>query len=158
MQISGLSDTYSTSEAQRTLAMLIQQELGDGGQTAPSDPSPGPPPAGGLPPQSPAGQFAPETLSGLLSVQQDQPPSASDLAAGVMSQLDTNGDGEISSDELTAGLQAAQKPHGHHHHHHHHHADVAQANAQPAASGAGASTDGTDSDQQTQAGSVVDAG
>jgi hypothetical protein len=85
--------------------MLLQQASATTGQTQPTDPTDaGPPPAGGMPPSGPGNQFASDTLSGLLSVQQQEPPSAADLAQQLMSQVDTNGDGELSADEIQQAL------------------------------------------------------
>ena len=72
--------------------------------------------------------------------------SATSAVAQAFNALDTNQDGELSSDELGAGLQslaqnlAAQPSATPHHHHHHHHggapdpADVSSASASTSAS------------------------
>src|SRR5206468_2458526 len=100
MQISGSSDAYQASQAQRALSLLLQPALAQSGQTSPVGGPDAPPPAGGRPPASPGDQFAPATLSSLLSVQGQAPPSATDLAGALLSQADTDGDGKLSGDEL----------------------------------------------------------
>ncbi|MDB5417657.1 MAG: hypothetical protein JWP50_1076, partial [Phenylobacterium sp.] len=103
IQISGSSSTYGTDQTQRLLAMQLQdqqpagQEMpGSSNSTTPASPAPTPP-AGGA-------QLASSTLSGLLADQQSQPPSASDLAGQMIAALDTNGDGNLSADEITSAL------------------------------------------------------
>lgn len=107
MQISASTATYGASQAQRLLAGLLQtpdesarQEApgrasGSGGP--PSGPPPGPPPGGGT------SQFAAQTLGGLLSVQ-EQPASASDLAARLIQDADGDDDGSLSLQEIQSAL------------------------------------------------------
>jgi Ca2+-binding EF-hand superfamily protein len=109
MQISSSSNAYGGGEAQRLLAALMSQQISTG-QDSPSDdqaqgvsgppsgPPPGPPPGGG-----PSSQFAGDTLTSLLDAQ-SQKPSASDMAAKLISALDSNGDGSVSLDEITKAL------------------------------------------------------
>ncbi|MEQ1781152.1 MAG: EF-hand domain-containing protein [Hyphomonadaceae bacterium] len=48
-----------------------------------------------------------QTMSAMVSMQMGTPPSASDVASDLVSGLDTNGDGEVSADEITAAFTAA---------------------------------------------------
>lgn len=99
--------------------------------------------------------MSPQTLSGFMSIQSG-PPSASDIAAQMMSSLDTNGDGVISQDEAqaTGSANAAQafatldtngdgsisqdeltnavQQSGKHHHGHHRHAGSASSSGDAA--------------------------
>jgi len=45
----------------------------------------------------------------MLSMLQMKPPSASDMANKIIGDLDTNGDGALSTDEISAGGEQAQK-------------------------------------------------
>ena len=104
MQISNNSNTYDMNEVQRLLASLNSQGTKSTGQGLPSaakaldndggSPPPGPPPGGDSQPSS---RFAANTLSSLLGVQQDP---ASSLAASLIKQTDTNGDGALSLSEI----------------------------------------------------------
>lgn len=47
-----------------------------------------------------------QTMSGMMSLQMEK-PAASDIAADILSGLDTNGDGEMSADEITAAFSEA---------------------------------------------------
>jgi hypothetical protein len=49
------------------------------------------------------GGFAGDTLSALLDVQKG-PPSAQDVASSLVSAVDTNGDGQLSADEIGAAI------------------------------------------------------
>lgn len=83
-----LEDT-STSEASKT-------KPGKG--PPPGGPPPGPPPGGG------AQQFASNTLSGLLSTQEEETSAAGDLGSKLIEDTDTDGDGLLSLEELQASL------------------------------------------------------
>lgn len=48
-----------------------------------------------------------QTMSAMMSMQMEAPPSASDVASDLVSGLDTDGDGEVSADEITAAFSAA---------------------------------------------------
>ncbi|MDB5452865.1 MAG: hypothetical protein JWO33_1443, partial [Caulobacteraceae bacterium] len=117
MQTSSVSTAYAGSQAQRMLAALLQQQPKTGqdvpGATAasagdrPSGPHRarplGPPPSGGA-----SGQFAASTLTGLLSTQEGAKTSPfDDLAADLIKQADTNGDGSLNADEITAAIGGA---------------------------------------------------
>ena len=111
-------------------AGLLQQLLGTlqaghasaAGQTSPGDKagpagfagppqgSPlGPPP--GPPPQKPAGsasdRFRSDTLATLISAQ--EAPKASDLVNKLITRLDTDGDGQVSLDEIQSALSKPEK-------------------------------------------------
>jgi hypothetical protein len=112
MQISSVSTAYGGSQAQRMLSALLQpqtaagQDMPGAGETSggsrPSGPPPGPAPNGG-----PSGQFAAHTLSDLLSTQEDDDTSPfANIAAKLISQADTDGDGALSLDEIQATLGA----------------------------------------------------
>jgi len=47
-----------------------------------------------------------KTMGAMVSMQME-PPSASDVASDLVSSLDTNGDGEVSTEEITAAFSAA---------------------------------------------------
>lgn len=46
-------------------------------------------------------------MSAMVSMQMEGPPSASDVASDLVSSLDTDGDGEVSAEEITAAFSAA---------------------------------------------------
>jgi Ca2+-binding EF-hand superfamily protein len=109
MQISSTSTAYGGSEAQRLLSMLLPQQGQSGtgaGQELPgAADSANPPPT---PPQptgsgSSAAQFASATLASLLTTQQG-PPSSTDIANKVIGAVDTDGDGQLSLDEIEKAL------------------------------------------------------
>lgn len=56
-------------------------------------------------------QWADTTMSAMVSLQMQgsppQPPSASDVASGLIQSLDTDGDGELSLDEIQKAVSAA---------------------------------------------------
>ena len=106
MQIPTNSITYSTSGTQQMLAALLDQEDSDGGQDLQSAKEPGKGPPLGPPPRGDAAasnRFSTDTLSSLLSVQQ-QPPAASDIASKLIGDADSDGDGSLSLDEIKAAL------------------------------------------------------
>jgi Ca2+-binding EF-hand superfamily protein len=103
MQISGSTSTYGTDQAQRLLSMLFQNQGAAGGQDVPGEASGDAGAATPTPPAPDAQKLASQTLSGLLAAQQS-PPTASDLAQQMISQLDTDGDGSLSADEITKAL------------------------------------------------------
>ncbi len=47
------------------------------------------------------------TMSAMVSMQMGTPPGASDVASDLVSSLDTNGDGEVSADEIATAFSAA---------------------------------------------------
>ncbi len=113
VQLSGISNSYGASGVQRALMGLINQATNgakSAGQVLPgadqeSDgdgPAPPPPPK---PSGQASSQFAANTLASLLSVQQQ--PSASDFATKLIGQVDTNGDGNLSLDEIKSTLEKA---------------------------------------------------
>ena len=113
MQLSGISNSYGASGVQGALMGLVNQATNGSrstGQVLPgadqdSDgdgPAPPPPPRPGGQASS---QFAASTLASLLSVQQQ--PSASDFAAKLIGQVDTNGDGNLRLDEIKSTLEKA---------------------------------------------------
>ena len=69
--------------------------------------------------------------------------STSSKLAEAFTSLDANGDGQLDSSELTAGIQAQFKAHGGHHRHHQAYAQAAAATAATPASTPAASTDPT---------------
>jgi len=113
MQLTGISNGYGPPGVQRALADLFTKATGGpqgAGQVLPgadqdSDGDGPPPPP---PPRSSgqaSSQFASSTLASLLSVQQQ--PSASDFAAKLIGQVDSNGDGSLSLDEIKSVLEKA---------------------------------------------------
>ncbi len=52
-------------------------------------------------------QMAGGTMSAMVGLQTQSPPSASDVASQLIDALDTNGDGVVSAEEIQKGLQAA---------------------------------------------------
>jgi Ca2+-binding EF-hand superfamily protein len=110
MQISSTSTAYGGSQAQRLLSMLLPQQGQQQGTGAGQD-LPGAPDAasgGASPPQPASGgpsasQFATATLSSLLTTQQ-APPSSADIANKVIGAVDTDGDGQLSLDEIEKAL------------------------------------------------------
>lgn len=128
MNISNSPSSYAASHAQRLIAHLLQQARGAGqnqpsGDSSPatdgpaSPPPPGPPPGGGAP------AFVSKTLASLLSVQEDPSGAgpttgapgtdggsdtrASKLVDALMKSADTNGDGKLNADEISAALGGA---------------------------------------------------
>jgi Ca2+-binding EF-hand superfamily protein len=97
------------------LLRLIQPEpASDAGQNVPaaadagSSPPPASTPAPPAPPPPPpdggdASRFAQGTLATLLNYQ-ETPPSSSDIAAKVIGQMDSDGDGSLSLDEVKSAL------------------------------------------------------
>jgi Ca2+-binding EF-hand superfamily protein len=112
MQISSTPTAYGGSEAQRLLNMLLQQPQPAAGQDLPgadsstgsTTPTPTPTATAQTTTLSSA-QFASDTLSSLLSAQ-EAPPSASDVAAKIISAADTNGDGSLSLSEIETAIGA----------------------------------------------------
>jgi len=113
MQTSSVSTAYGGGQAQRMLAALLQQQTKTGqdmqgageasGGAQPAGPPPGRPP--GPPPSSASGQFAASTLTDLLSTQEGEETSPfSDLAADLIKQADTDGDGSLSADEIKGAI------------------------------------------------------
>ncbi|MBI1361642.1 MAG: hypothetical protein GC155_15295 [Alphaproteobacteria bacterium] len=51
-------------------------------------------------------QLAGGTMSAMVSLQTQSPPSASDVASQLIDALDTNGDGVVSAEEIQKGLEA----------------------------------------------------
>jgi Ca2+-binding EF-hand superfamily protein len=112
--MSSISTAYGGSQAQRLLAALLQQQAKTGqdvqGATdasagnRPSGPHPGRP-TGPRPGGGASGQFAASTLTDLLSTQAGEETSPSDnLAADLIKQADTNGDGSLSADEIKGAI------------------------------------------------------
>lgn len=106
MQISGTSTAYGGSQAQSVLSMLLQQKAGgnaDAGQEMPGvdAASPAAPPS--PPPSGASDKFGDQTLASLISAQEG-PPSTSDLANSMLQAADTDGDGELSVDEIAKAL------------------------------------------------------
>ena len=182
MTVSSVSSTDQSSLIQQLLASLqttvtstfngIDSADSTGSTTAagqssaaPAGPPPGPPPP--RPDGAGSDLFSSDTLAGLMQAQ-EQPTTASDAAAKLISgadtdgsgtlslaeieqaldgsssstdasastssttsastdassalqaafaKLDTNGDGQLSQDEIASGLQKMGGRHGHHHHH-----------------------------------------
>ena len=108
MHISSISTAYGGGEAHRLLHLLLPRQAGATGQDLPgpapaADSSAAPtPPAGGGPSGA---QFASATLASLLATQEG-PPTSADIAAKVISAADTDGDGSLSLDEVSAALRA----------------------------------------------------
>jgi Ca2+-binding EF-hand superfamily protein len=95
----------------RALGVLFQPAAGSTGQnppTATSDSQQTSPASTTTPSPGPGQQFASETLAALLGVQQQQSqhPTAATIADQLMSQADTDGDGQLSSSEIAAALGA----------------------------------------------------
>lgn len=112
MDISALSGS-GVGLLQQLLSTLQAGRTSQTGQTSPGDktdpasfagPPPGAPP--GPPPQKPAGsasdRFGSDTLATLISAQ--EAPQGSDLVNKLISSLDTNGDGQVSLDEIQSAL------------------------------------------------------
>ena len=57
-------------------------------------------------PATPSNQFAPDVLSALISAQAG-PPTSSQVAQGLISTLDSNGDGSLSLSEITNALNGS---------------------------------------------------
>lgn len=113
MQLSGISNGYGGPGVQKALALLVSEAASasqGAGQVLPGvDQDPGrqgpPPPPPPRSSRQASDQFASNTLASLLSVQQQ--PSASDFAAKLIGQVDANGDGNLSLDEIKATLEKA---------------------------------------------------
>jgi hypothetical protein len=60
-------------------------------------------------PTLPSNQFAPDVLSALISAQ-SAPPSSAQVAQGLISTLDSNGDGSLSLSEITNALGNPANP------------------------------------------------
>jgi Ca2+-binding EF-hand superfamily protein len=107
MQIPSTSTAYGGGEAHRLLNLLLQRQAKGAGQDLPSAAPPGD--ASGPAAAAPSGggpgatRFASTTLASLLSTQEG-PPSSADIAAKVISAADTDGDGALSLDEVSAAL------------------------------------------------------
>jgi Ca2+-binding EF-hand superfamily protein len=56
---------------------------------------------------SSAPKMSGDTLSAMVSMQMGAPPGASEVASDLVSSLDTNGDGEVSADEIATAFSAA---------------------------------------------------
>jgi len=93
--------------------MLLQQQgqpqgLGAGqdlpGAAAPASAAPSPPQPTSSGPS--ATQFASATLASLMTTQQQGPPSSTDIANKVIGAVDTDGDGQLSLDEIEKALGA----------------------------------------------------
>jgi Ca2+-binding EF-hand superfamily protein len=108
VHISSHSTTSGVSEAQRLLSALLNGASGarqKGTTAVPGDdppetanaPPPGPPPSGS------AQQFALGTLKSLISAQEG-PPSSADLAGQIVKAADTDGDGNLTADEIAKAL------------------------------------------------------
>ena len=108
MQISGNSNAYDGGQAQRLLAMALGQateatgqdlpgELQDSKAGAPHGPPPGPPPSGA------SDQFSSQTLSSLISAQ-EQANGGDNLASKLIGQADSDGDGLLSLTEVQSTL------------------------------------------------------
>ncbi len=91
---------------------------------------------------------------------------ANTALASAFSQLDTNGDGQLSASELAAGVEALQQADGGgHHHHHHHHAEASSSTdatasttaTTSAASGASVATTSTTGSSTASAASSAEA-
>lgn len=80
----GASTPFSTSSAGDAQSSSASSATPTSAATAPSTPS---------------SQFAPDLLSALLSTQ-NAPPSAASVASGMISQLDSNGDGSLNLAEV----------------------------------------------------------
>ena len=109
MQISSTSTAYGGGEAQRLLSMLLQQQgAGAGkdlpGAAAPASGAPSPPQPTSNGPS--AARFASATLASLMTTQQQGPPSSTDIANKVIGAVDTDGDGQLSLDEIEKALGA----------------------------------------------------
>lgn len=75
--------------------------------------------------------------------------SSSSNVNAAFAKIDTNGDGQISSDEMMAALkQASTQTQGKHHHGHHHHSSDASAST--------ATSQSTPTDSSTQASTMSD--
>ncbi|MFA5214566.1 EF-hand domain-containing protein [Sulfuricurvum sp.] len=75
--------------------------------------------------------------------------SSSSNVNAAFAKIDTNGDGQISSDEMMAALkQASTQTQGKHHHGHHHHSSDASAST--------ATSQSTQTDSSTQASTMSD--
>jgi Ca2+-binding EF-hand superfamily protein len=108
MQISSTPTAYGGSEAQRLLNMLLQPQQPADGQDLPgaeSSTAATPTTATSQTTTLSSAQFASDTLSSLLSAQEN-PPSAADTAAKIIGVADTNGDGSLSLSEIENAIGA----------------------------------------------------
>jgi hypothetical protein len=114
MQISAGSSPYAGMELQRLLGLQAASSADDSGQNMPPDDgsaiaSDDPPKAHHHHPGGHAfGRFAADTLSSLLGAQ-ESPPGPSDLAAKLIRDTDSNGDGTLSADEISAAMSKGDK-------------------------------------------------
>lgn len=111
MNSSGISASYGGGMAQRILNQLLMPKDRTGqnmpGQAEGPGPPPGAPPPMGPPPGGgPSGQFAASTLGNLLSAQEQTSPFAR-MASDLISQVDTDKDGTLNLEEITASLSRA---------------------------------------------------
>jgi Ca2+-binding EF-hand superfamily protein len=109
MNILGNSALFGAGQAQRLLGALLRPDTSSAGQTSPTGADDTAISATSQKPQqTPGQQFASATLASLLSLQQQQDGSqgsgATDFATALIKQVDTDGDGALSADELKAAL------------------------------------------------------
>ncbi len=148
-----LGAASSVWDALQSLATTKSSSAQSAGQTAtnPFDLNGSTAPAGSSAPASGTGSWSPispETMSALIAAQSQSTStgatstsatatSSSDALKDLFSQIDANGDGQISKSEFETALGALQGAGGRHGHHHH--AEAA------ASSGDSSSADGTTS-------------
>jgi Ca2+-binding EF-hand superfamily protein len=112
VHISNHSNSYGGGEVQRLLSSILGGVGGarqkgtsaTSGDTPPDAPDAPPPP--GPPPAHGDSQFALGTLKSLIS-SQEGPPSSSDLAGQIIKAADSDGDGNLTAEEIAKATGAS---------------------------------------------------